>query len=61
MGVISAKTFISDLDTEITFGWSKQSPHLNSQIHYPNVNAVIWMVNFYIYTDIWMVNFYIQM
>ena len=75
--VISAKTFLSDLDTEITFGWSimeaiasfewstslskckcshlngelvYSNGHccLNGQLLYPNVNAVIWMVNLYI-------------
>ena len=51
-GVISAKTFFSDLDSEITFGWSIMEPiasfewltslskckcsHLNGELLYPN-------------------------
>ena len=37
----------------------KQFPYLNGQILYPNVNAVIWMVNFYIQmvNAVWKVNF----
>ena len=50
-------------DIEITFGWSVveaislfewstsmskcKCSHLDGQLLYPNVNAVIWMVNFY--------------
>ena len=52
MGVISAKTSLSDLDSEITFGWSIMEPitsfewltslskckcsHLNGELLYPN-------------------------
>ena len=38
----------------------KQSSHFSGQLYYPNVNTVIWMVNFYIQMDaaIWMINFY---
>ena len=51
-GVISAKTSLSDLDSEITFGWSIMEPitsfewatslskckcsHLNGELLYPN-------------------------
>jgi len=51
-----------------SFGWSiciskYKCSHLNGQLLYPSVNAVIWMVNFYIQMDnaVWMVNLYIQM